>query len=157
MIDGQKRNYLKNINMESLVTVKTFTYAHEAAIAKSMLRAEGIFCFLKDELTIQANPFYSNALGGVKLQVRASDALKAQRLLSRSDAGFDTASPITIRTSTGAIAECPACESVEISLVKKPSQIGFGISMLLLGFPLPFFSSIYHCYGCGRDIKVLRQ
>ena len=31
------------------------------------------FDFIKDELTIQVQPFYSNAIGGAKLQVRESD------------------------------------------------------------------------------------
>jgi hypothetical protein len=141
--------------MDSLVTVRTFTYAHEAAIARSLLRAEEIFCFLKDELTIQANPFYSNALGGVKLQVRGQDADRAAEILK----SFTTEEPqtITIRTSNGTLDECPACESHELSLIRKPSKRLFGLSLLFLGFPLSLFSSVYHCYGCCRDIKVTRR
>ncbi len=141
--------------MDSLVTVRTFTYAHEAAVAKSLLRAEEIFCFLKDELTIQANPFYSNALGGVKLQVRTQDAARATDILKT----YITEDPqtISIRTSSGDLDECPACESHELSLIRKPSKSLFGLSLLLLGFPLSLFSSVYHCYGCSRDIKVTRR
>ncbi len=138
--------------MEKLITVRTFTYGHEAAVAKSMLRAEGIFCFLKDELTIQANPFYSNALGGVKLQVKERDAATAASLLQH--AAIPEQPVISIRNATGTISECPACESAELSLVKKPSKVIFGLSLLLLGFPLPVFRQVYHCYNCGRDISV---
>ncbi len=48
--------------------------------------------------------------------------------------------------------KCPQCGSDEIS---KPrvSQRAFAISLLLLGFPLPFLSKIYHCYNCGFDFK----
>lgn len=139
---------------DELITIKTFTYAHEASIAESLLRAEGIFCFLKDALTIQANPFYSNALGGVKLQVHPQDVDSATRILREGDAAHDSTEPIIIRNADGAIAECPACESSDISVVKKPSRLGLGLGMLLLGFPVPLFSSVYHCWNCGRDIRV---
>jgi hypothetical protein len=141
--------------MDSLITVKTFTYAHEAAVARSLLHAEDIFCFLKDELTIQANPFYSNALGGVKLQVRQQDVARAADILKT----YATGEPqtIAIRTATGALDECPACESQELSLIRKPSKGLFGLSLLFLGFPLSLFSRVYHCYGCCRDIRVTRR
>ncbi len=141
--------------MERLVTIKTFTYAHEAAVARSLLASEGIFCFLKDELTIQANPFYSNALGGVKLQVREGDFEHAAAVLTRTH--VPDVEPISIKTASGAISECPACESEELALVRKPSGVLYGLSLLLLGFPLPFFSKVYHCYNCGRDIRVAVQ
>jgi hypothetical protein len=155
MADRQRKPYFHD--MDTLVTVRTFTYAHEAGLAKSLLESEGIFCFLKDELTIQANPFYSNALGGVKLQVRAEDAHAAVDILKR--AGYMDPEPdktITIKRESGEISECPACESEEISLIRKPSKPLFGLSLALLGFPLTTFSSMYHCWNCGRDIKVMK-
>ena len=111
------------MSMHSLVTVKTFTYAHEAAVAKGLLTSEGIFCFLKDELTIQAQPFYSNALGGVKLQVGEADAAVAIDILNQQGGADNTArQTIAIKTSTGEIAECPVCGSDELSRIKKPSK-----------------------------------
>ncbi|MBS1615246.1 MAG: DUF2007 domain-containing protein [Bacteroidetes bacterium] len=145
--------------MEELVTVRTYTYAYEAALAKSRLQSEDIYCFLKDELTIQANPFYSNALGGVKLQVPASEVRRAVDILdtmSERSIG-DQPKTISVHTANGMIDECPACLSDEVSPVKKASMRIFGLSLLFLGFPLPVFSRMYHCYNCGRDIKVLRS
>ena len=63
------------------VTIRTFTYPHEAYIIKGKLEAEGIECFLKDELTVQIDNFYTNALGGVKLQVKESDSTRAIEIL----------------------------------------------------------------------------
>ncbi len=75
----------QNITMNNdLVTIKTFTYPHEAGIIRSRLESEGIYCFLQDELTAQVHPFYSNAIGGVKLQVREEDLEKAIRILKES-------------------------------------------------------------------------
>ena len=45
-----------------LITIYTFNYPHEAYIIKGRLESEGIICFLKDEMTIQIDNFYSNAL-----------------------------------------------------------------------------------------------
>ena len=67
--------------MDKFVTIKTFTYATEVAVIRGRLESEGIECAVQDELTVQANPFYSNAIGGVKLQVRQSDVRKAIEIL----------------------------------------------------------------------------
>jgi hypothetical protein len=66
---------------EKLITILTFEFAHEAPIVKGKLESEGIPCFLKDELTAQVAPFYSNAIGGVKLQVIESDVPQAIEIL----------------------------------------------------------------------------
>ena len=40
----------------------TFTYPHEAHLAKNYLESEGIETEIRDELTAQVNNFYSNAI-----------------------------------------------------------------------------------------------
>ena len=70
--------------MGRLVTIKAFTFSHEVAIVRGRLESEGIYCFVQDELTAQVNPFYSIAIGGVKLQVREEDVEKAVILLKES-------------------------------------------------------------------------
>ena len=70
--------------MDKFVTVKTFTYPLEVAVIRGRLEAEGIECFAQDELTAQVNPFYSNAIGGVKLQVREQDLRKAIEILEET-------------------------------------------------------------------------
>ena len=66
---------------DKLITVLTFTYPHELAIIRGRLESEGIECFVQDELTVQVSPFYSNAIGGIKLRVRESDYQKAVEIL----------------------------------------------------------------------------
>jgi len=82
--------------MGTLVTIKTFTYSHEAVIIRSRLEADGIRCFVQDELTTQIHPFMSSAIGGVKLQVRDEDAEEAIAMLKESgdltDSDFDPSS-----------------------------------------------------------------
>jgi hypothetical protein len=47
----------------------TFTYPHEAHIAKVTLDTEGIEVLIKDESTKPVNNYYSNAIGGIKLEI----------------------------------------------------------------------------------------
>lgn len=68
------------------VTIATFTLPSELAVIKGKLESEGIDCFVKDELTVQVHNFLSNAVGGIKLQVRNTDASKATELLK--DMGY---------------------------------------------------------------------
>lgn len=65
-----------------LVTIKTFNFPHEATIAIHLLEEEGIQSYVMDELSIQINPLYSNALGGAKLQVWEPDTQRALQILA---------------------------------------------------------------------------
>ncbi len=65
-----------------MVTVAVFGSPFEAGMARSELESFGIPVFVADEFTIGANHFYSNALGGVKVNVPASYAEEARQILS---------------------------------------------------------------------------
>jgi hypothetical protein len=78
--------------MQNWTTVISFTYPHEAHLAKGKLESEGINVILKDELTTQVNNFYSNAIGGVKLQIKESDIKRAKQILT--EGGFLNSEPI---------------------------------------------------------------
>jgi hypothetical protein len=64
----------------------TFTYPAKLAVLRTRLEADGIECRVLDELTVQVNPFYSNAIGGIKLQVKESDMQMAIAILK--DGGY---------------------------------------------------------------------
>ena len=72
--------------MNNWILIISFTYPHEAHLAKGKLESEGIEVVIKDELTAQVNNFYSNAIGGVKLLVKESDYDNAYRILI--DSGY---------------------------------------------------------------------
>lgn len=72
--------------MSEFITVKISLYPADLAIAKTYLEDNDVFCFIKDEFITQVHPFYSNAVGGAKLQVPEEDAEKAIHLLI--DGGF---------------------------------------------------------------------
>ncbi|UII29206.1 DUF2007 domain-containing protein [Fulvivirga maritima] len=69
--------------MDDFVTIAVFQYPHEAHVWKSKLESLEIEAFLKDEMTVQVYNFYSNAIGGVKLQVRERDVEVAQSILQQ--------------------------------------------------------------------------
>ena len=57
----------------NLVTVKTFDSYFSANIILTKLHSEGVECYLKDEYTVTLDPILSNAIGGIKLVVKAAD------------------------------------------------------------------------------------
>ena len=70
------------ISMPNLQTIWTFPYQHQLLTIRGRLEAEGIETFTQDELTIQVDPLYSNALGGSKLMVQARDVERATEILA---------------------------------------------------------------------------
>ena len=66
---------------DDFVTAIRFYQPYELAVPRARLESEGIECRVLDELTVQVNPFYSNAIGGIKLQVREKDLEQARAIL----------------------------------------------------------------------------
>jgi len=145
----------------NFITVLTFNYPSEVAIIRSRLESEGIECFVQDELTVQVNPFISNAIGGIKLQVRESDLEQTIEILKET--GY-------IKTEDGKQPEkfvhlsnlpmkneenikCPSCGSEEVSKTKKAGWLFLITSLLLFITPTPFLSKKYHCFDCGNEFK----
>ena len=71
------------VELPSVVTLRQFLTVQEAVMAKSILDSAGIESFLADENVISMNWLWSNALGGVKLQVRKADVAVASELLEQ--------------------------------------------------------------------------
>ncbi|WP_010664521.1 putative signal transducing protein [Marinilabilia salmonicolor] len=63
----------------SLITIATFDFADRMGLVRSKLEAEGIECFVQDELVSQT--YIVNAVGGMKLQVRQEDAGRATQIV----------------------------------------------------------------------------
>ena len=71
---------------DKLITIATFSLPIEAHILKTKLESEEIVCFIADENTVTMNWLYSNAIGGVKLQVKKSDFKKAMAIIQEKPA-----------------------------------------------------------------------
>jgi hypothetical protein len=64
------------------VTIRTYTYTHEAALGQLRLESCGIGSRLRDDHSIGMLPHLGNAFGGVKLEVKEADVEVATELLS---------------------------------------------------------------------------
>lgn len=115
--------------------VGVYQYSSEAIIFKGKLESEGIEVYMKDNYTIEANPLYSNAVGGVKLLVSKKDYTKAMEIISQvSKYSLDDESQLM---------KCPSCGADQINMVTSikdfKSLFIYVFSLLLSLFP--FYSN----------------
>ncbi len=71
--------------MDQFVVIATFTYPHEYAVLKMLLESEGIRYIFENETMVQVSPFYSNAIGGIRLRVHKNDEASARALIDQLD------------------------------------------------------------------------
>ncbi|WP_114782466.1 putative signal transducing protein [Botryobacter ruber] len=145
-----------------LVTIATFNEPTEAHIVKGRLEAEGIPCYLGDEHIVSVQPFYSVAVGGVKLRVPEDREAVARQLVEQVlegtseyyiDDDIELAPPMPEHVHEET---CPRCNSTHIA-EESFSKTVFSISYLILGFPLPFFNRKFKCYDCGYVWKPKKE
>lgn len=70
-----------------LVTVERVTEVWEAHILRARLEAEGILASIADEHLVAMDWFYSNAIGGVRVQVPACELNRALEVLAALQRG----------------------------------------------------------------------
>jgi hypothetical protein len=158
---GQSSIYEAVVIMSQRVTIATFSQPIEAHIYRARLQAEGIPCMLADEHTIGMNWFYSNAIGGVKLQVPEEYTDKAQAIVADAyDAEVDWAAvdpcwadDVIDDPQDAEAVLCPRCGSAEVQYEKFSRPMVF-LSILLLGIPVPFLSRQWTCASCELRWKV---
>lgn len=151
---------------KTFITVLTLPYPYKIAVIRGRLEAEGIRCLVKDGMTVGANPFYSNAIGGVKLQVWSEDLNRAIEILKetgyiKEEKPQSFNEPSNIGTHSGnqqtvskkAEIVCPFCGSKEVARVKKPGWL-FLLTSLLFMFPTPFLEKKYYCSDCRNEFKL---
>ena len=67
---------------DQIITFATYYDAGLENIIRAKLEAFEIPCFLADETSIGLNPFYNQALGGIKLKIFAKDFERCQAVLT---------------------------------------------------------------------------
>jgi hypothetical protein len=130
--------------MSDLVVVATYSFPHEAQLARSKLEAFDIPAFVLDEHTINMQWLYSDALGGVKLAVPNSAVKRALELL-QEDAAIETLDEPDLA--------CSHCGSHHLRVYTQGKKSAF-IVFLLLGFPLFFYQHGLKCDDCDGFTKV---
>lgn len=132
------------------VTVATFWNPTEAHVARIKLESEDIDCVIVDENLVATQWLWATALGGIKLQVPATKAVRAHELLETS-AARAAIQPGREPLFDGQV-RCPRCGSEDIYHSRFSRRASF-ISILLLGIPLPFVQHRTRCAACGFEWK----
>ncbi|MDB9781721.1 DUF2007 domain-containing protein [Winogradskyella sp.] len=133
----------------TFVTIARYQYSSEAQIIKGRLEADSIAVFLSDNITIDTDPLVSNAIGGVKLKVRAKDENEARSILESIQVHSldDNGNPIT----------CPNCNQQHIGLYSTINDLKSFMSFLA-GFvfgTLPFSTRYqYKCEDCKVEFPI---
>ena len=152
----------KDLTMDDLKMLISFTYPHEAHIAKGYLESNGIETLLKDEMTVSVNNFYSNSIGGVKLLVKDSDYDNGIHLLKDSGYICDnlTKDNFIINVIKIDKAEdkktCPFCKSENIAKNKKISIWIIPISVIIATL-FPVYRSSYKCFDCDKEWRFTKK
>lgn len=136
-----------------LVTVATFSFPHEAHIARGRLEALGIPAIVLDEHTVNMDWLYSNAMGGVRLQV--PDAFVAQ-----AEAALDDDEPLELADIPAeelgpppAPLYCPHCGGVLGESYRSGRRPAL-LTWLVFGFPLWPVQEQRRCTACGAEVPA---
>ena len=128
-------------NTSHLVILATVSQPMEATPIQLKLDSFGIESELHGELTVAANPFLSNAVGGIQILVSETDAKRAAEILAEHRRLGAEKEAERART-------CPECGKTNGVPVDRPLFIGilavftFGIFSIL--YPWPKFQ----CPNC---------
>ena len=119
---------------KDLVTLGSFEFLADVQIIKGRLESEGIVVTLKDENTIGVEPFASNALGGIKLQVHRNDENRAQAIFNEiRNYAVD---------NEGNLITCPNCKAQKSEMYYKRDKLMYKL--------FPFLEQKkYRCTQCG--------
>ena len=162
MIRGQRS---REGGASTPVTVASFDNSFDAHLAQIHLEAHGIECFVTDENIVAMDWLLSNAIGGIKLTVRGSDARVASGILERHARAAEQASGKEARRwersrnprnsapprIDRATASCPRCGSANVYREKLPANAVWWIYLLSLGgLMLPLFRRQHRCARCGQ-------
>jgi ribosomal protein S27AE len=130
-----------------LKTVRRYRDLAEAYAGRSLLESAGIPTWIADENLVRMDWFYSNLIGGMRLQVNESDEMAAREILEER-------APDTITYDEEEVyvqPTCPKCGSGEVSLGNGTERGRSLLALYVLAIPVPPREAIWHCGACGAD------
>jgi hypothetical protein len=141
------------MNSDKIVVYQTFTDPNEAHIVIGLLESYEIECFLSDENIVSLNTLYSNAVGGVKLNVFEKDVDRIKSILISENIPYG--SNVSNDKELGEIT-CPKCHSNNVSYggsIKRKFGI-FEVFVAFLFTIYPFtMRKAYYCFECNHEFK----
>ena len=130
----------------NFIQLRSYDNYVNANMQLSMLKEEGINCYIKDEYTITIDPLLSPAIGGMKLMVDVQQIERAKQILEESDKTF-------LQTI-----QCPNCgqHAIEhIVQIKNPSGFLQKIMFMLVNGQEQEIKKYYKCASCGFKFDEL--
>lgn len=138
---------------EKIVVYQTFTDPNEAHIVKGLLDSYEIECFLSDENIVTLNALYSNAVGGVKLNIFEKDADRIESILNSENTPNE---PDILNDKRSGEISCPKCLSTNVSyggsLKRKFGVFEIVFAFLFLIYPFTMRKAFY-CFDCNHEFK----
>ena len=128
------------------IQIASFSFPHEAHIAKASLEAANIPASIADEHTINMDWLYCNAIGGVRLFVPVEYEEEARALIEQDFSNIVDKEFAEIIEEKKTCLSCGGDKLESYTIGKKPAFIVF----LLLGFPLFFYKHGIRCLSCGE-------
>ena len=128
-----------------MTTIRQFRDLPEALLAKGSLDSAGIECALADDNIVRLDWFWSNAMGGIKLQVNPEDAASADEILNQPiPENFDVEG-----TGNYEQPRCPKCHSLDISFQELDKPVAYVSAYV--GMPIPLRRPIWRCHACDAQ------
>ena len=132
-----------DVRVPCVKTIATFSKPEEAHLFRTRLEATGIPAYVQDEHFIQMDWLYSNAIGGVRVQIADEDVEAAREFLAND-------SPQRAPDAVDVV--CPNCRSNDTAPDELPRRISF-LSLLLFNFPLLFARHRWRCASCHHVFR----
>ena len=131
-----------------LVTLKTCCNLNEADMIQARLENYDIESFIPDASTANINIFYANAGGGIRVQVKDTDLVRASEVL-----GLPPAQTTTLESD---VLCCPKCGSEHIKSQRFTPKLAL-LSIILVGIPIPYIKRMRRCLDCHALWQVRKQ
>ena len=143
---------------DELITARVFTYEHEARLFAAKLESEGIECFMDDNFITSANPFLSNAVGGIKVNIKVSDVELAKEIINQIETperkSHIDSEQIEVEEQKYLPVEgyCPKCDSEKVYQLKKTWLQSLWAFFTIIMFFIPSSTNRkMHCAACNRN------
>lgn len=129
------------VELRELVTVGKFRDLPEALLAKGCLQSAGIESFLLDENVVRLDWFWSNLMGGIKLQVDPENVESASQILDQ---------PIPESLEVAGVGEyeqprCPKCGSLDVNFHELEP---LAYMSAYFNVPIPLQRRAWRCHSC---------
>lgn len=133
--------------LRRLVTVRSYRDLAEAYAGRLLLESAGISAWIADENLVRMDWFYSNLVGGLRLQVGESDETAAREILEQAiptNIPYD-ADEVFVQPA------CPKCGSADVTLGSGTETGRSLVALYVLAIPVPPRKPSWHCEACGAE------